>query len=254
MYYKHGNFVSLDGEFGLRGFSRVRTRGARNEPKLDKWTISGFFEINASRFVAAGSSDLAYQKAITARFNTIALAFKDGLDSGFLHQDGTPSAIWLNSRASLSGVMVTQLPDLQPSNGADYASGHTGMFSVQADFLPPESTPGANGVEDYRESLTFQGNGGPLTAGTLTDTSKPRIVETARYTFCQATQSGYAVGSKGWPAPNAPYWPTPILINPSAAVSYETPDVYSGGKVSYKTSWSYQFLSDEPLNGLPTIR
>lgn len=253
MYYKHGKFVSLDAEFGLRGFSRVRTRGSRGEPKLDKWTISGFFEIRPQ--LAAGSSDLAYQKAITARFNTIALAFRDGFDSGFLHQDLTPSAIYLNHGASMSGVLVTQLPDLQPSNGADYATGHTGMFSVQADYIPPERVAGSSsGVEDYREVLSFSGNGGPLTIGTLTDTAKPRIVETARYTFYQATQSGYAVGSDGWPAPNAPYWDSPILINPSAAVAYETPDVYSGGKVSYKTSWTYQFLSDEPLNKLPTIR
>ena len=252
MYYRHGTFTSLDGEFGLRVFSRVRTRSARNEPLLDKWTISGFFEIIPQ--LATGSSDLAYQKAITARFNTIALAFKDGVDSGFLHQDKTKSAIWLDSNASVSGVLVTQLPDLQPSNGADYATGHLGMFSVQADFLPPDGSAAGSGVEDYREVLSFQGNGGPLNVGTLTDTGEPIITETARRTFYGATQQGFAVGRNGWPAPNAPYWGTPILSNPSAAVSYETPDVYSGGKISYKTTWSYQFLSIDPLYRLPLIR
>jgi hypothetical protein len=128
------------------------------------------------------------------------------------------------------------------------------MFSVQADYLPPEATAGGSGVEDYRETLSFQGNGGPLYVGTLTDTGYPVIVETAQRTFYQATQSGYAVGANGWPAPNPPYWQEPILINPSVAVAYETPDVYSGGKISYKTSWSYQFLSDSPLSKLPTIR
>lgn len=251
MYYRHGSFTSNDGEFGLRGFARTRTRGNRNEPLTDKWVISGFFEIIPQ--LAAGSSQLAYQKAITARFNQIAAAFQDGVDSGFLHQDKTRSAIFLDHGASFSGVLVSQLPDLQPQSGADYASGHLGNFSVSADYVPPGGTT-LGDIVDYRETLTFQGNGGPLVVGTLTDTGPPILTETAKRTFYQATQAGYAVGRTGWPTPNSPYWSAPVLINPSAAVSYETPNVYGNSKIEYRTSWSYQFLSPEPLNKLPSLR
>lgn len=251
MYYKHGKFVSRDGEFGLRGFARTMTRGSRNEALVEKWVISGFFEISPQ--LGASATELQWQRAITARYNEIAGAFHDGVDSGFLHQDRTPSAIYLRQGASFSGVYVTQLPDLQPSNGADYASGHLGNFSVAADFIPAGGST-LGGLVDYRESLTFQGNGGSLTVGTLTDTGEPYLTQTAARTFYQATQSGYAVGRTGWPPPNAPYWPSPVLVNPSAAVSYETPNVYGGSKIEYKTSWTYNFISPEPLSGLPSIR
>jgi hypothetical protein len=251
MYYRHGSKTFNDAEFGLRGFARTRVRGNRNEPVVDKWVISGFFEINPQ--LGSNASQLAWQKAITARWKYIAEAFVDGVDSGFLHQDKTPSAIYLDHSKSFSGVYVTQLPDLQPLNGADYANGHLGNFSVAADFVPPGgSTIGE--LVDYRESLTFQGNGGPLVVGTLMDRGPGYITQTAEQTFYQASQSGYAVGRTGWPTPNSPYWSSPILINPSAAVSYETPNVYGGSKIEYKTSWNYQFLSPEPLNKLPTIR
>lgn len=251
MYYRHGLFTSRDAEFGLRGFSRTRTRGNRNEAQLDKWVISGFFEINPD--LGPSATELQWQKAITHRFNQIANAFRDGYSSGFLHQDQTPSAIYIDQGSSFSGVYVTQLPDLQPANGADYATGHIGYFSVAADYLPPGgSTLGE--LVDYRESLTFQGNGGPLVVGTLTDVGEAVVTQTAAKTFYQATQQGYAVGRTGWPVPSAPYWQSPILINPSAAVSYETPNVYGGSKIEYRTSWNYQFLSPTPLSGLPAIR
>lgn len=251
MYYRHGSFTSNDAEFGLRGFARTRTRGNRNEPLVDKWVISGFFEIRPG--LGPTATELQMQKAITARFKKIAESFDEGVDSGFVHQDKTPSAIWLDHSKSFSGVYITEPPNLQPQSPADYATVHLGNFSVAADFLPPGgSTVGE--LVDYRESLTFQGNGGPLVVGTVTDTGRPIITQTADYTFYQATQQGFAVGRTGWPSPNSPYWPSPILINPAAAVSYETPNIYGGSRIEYKVSWSYQFLSAEPLNKLPTIR
>lgn len=253
MYYRHGTFTSLDAEFGLRGFARTRVRGNRNEALVDKWVISGFFEINAKRLNPTITTELQHQQTISARFNQIATAFTDGVDSGFLHQDGNPSAIWLPHSASFSGVYITEPPGLVPQSPADYASGHIGNFSVGADFIPVEgSTLGS--LVDYRESLTFTGNGGPLVAAVLTDTGEPYITQTAAKTLYQATQSGYAVGRTGWPAPNPSYWPSPILINPSSAVSYETPNVYGGSKIEYKTSWNYQFVSATRLDGLPSIR
>jgi hypothetical protein len=253
MQYRHGNFTSFDGEFGLRGFSVALLRSPRNLIMYERRTIAGFFEINAERTVAADASIAEFHSAITSRYNTIATVFHtQNVSSGFLTSGGAPSAIWLPNDSSLTGVKVQLLPSLEPQDGADYATGHLGSFSVSADYIPNE----ANQLVDYGESVTRQGNGGNLAAIILTDTERPIIVPTARFTPVFVTQSGYAVGLQGWPIENGPLWGQPYLQNPSEAVTTDTPRRVGNGLVEYRISWNYRFVFDGPPPGVvrPLIR
>ena len=239
MKYRHGSFTSLDGEFFLRGFSRQMIRGARGTVAYERVTLSGGFEI-----IADG------QQAITNRYNQIAAAFQqDDVDSGFLHTSGSRSAIFLVQSQSYSGVQVMQRPGLDPQNGADYATGHVGSFSVQSDVL----SAGGSSILDYGESLTFSG-GGALWAPIITDTSPPYIVQTANQTPYFAVQEGFAVGRDGWPLVNQPLWPEPIYQQSQSSIRTEAPKRNGNNATDFRVSWSYRFMAPEPLSGLPNIR
>ena len=144
MRYRHGTFTSNEAEFGLRGFSRTITRNERSTEVIERRVLSTEFHI-----IADG------QAAITDRYNELKAGLdRDGVDSGFLQDNGEKSAIWLPGAASRKGVQVVQAVDLQPLNGADYATGHVGGFSVAAEYDHGFSVP--NFDFDYSESVTVQ--------------------------------------------------------------------------------------------------
>jgi hypothetical protein len=240
MYYRHGSFTSNDAEFGLRGYSREIVRDERGGASFERRTLSVFFEI-----VADG------QAAIKARYDVIAGGMSiDASHSGFLHNDLTRSAIYL-PEGSRTGVQVRTAPSLEPQHGADYATSHMGAFNVSAEY----AVAGGTGLLDYQESLTIEGDSGPLKATIITDTGLPFLVTTANRTPVTAVQSGYAVGRDGWPAANAPIFGAPNLINPATAVTTTSPRPMGNGFTGYRIQWSFRYIFvDGPASGLPLIR
>lgn len=241
MRYKHGNFTSNDAEFGLRGFSRTIQRNERSSEIVERRVLATEFHI-----IANG------QAAITARYNAIKAGLdRDGVDSGFLMDNGQPSAIWLPNSGSREGVQVVQAADLQPLNGADYATGHLGGFSVAAEYDKGFTLP--NFDFDYSESVTIQGNNGAIVVPIVTDTKQVLLVTTALHTPVVMIQQGYAVGRTTWPLANPPLWPQ-FLVNPAQAVTTETPKRRNNTFTEFRVSWNYRFLADGPQSGLPLIR
>lgn len=240
MLYRHGSFTSEDGEWSLRGFVATRVRNARNRPQYERRVLSTSFCI-----VRDGQAD------IKSRFDAIYQGLRqDGVNSGFLHDGGQPSLLYLPNAGSVSGVQVVQLPSIEARNGADYATGLEGSFSVQADYTTSEDS----NVLDYRESVTTQGSGLGLKSLIVTDTGQPLIVQTSAYSHCRATQSGYLVTSGAWGIPNPPIW-SDLLVNPSSAVTYEAPTFNGNELTGFRVAWNYEFISDGPLTGQkPSIR
>lgn len=238
MLYKHGAFTSEDGEFSLRAFNVQRIRSSRNRAQYDRKTLSTSFCVYRDG-----------QTAIKSRWDAIYNALKnDGVDSGFIHDGGAPSLLWLPNSGSTSGVQVVQPPSAEGQNGADYATGLMGSFSVMAEY-----PIGLDNVLDYRETVTTTGNNGPLKSVIVTDTGPVLIVETARFSPCRATQSGYITTRGAWGIPNAPIWPD-LQINTSQGVSYEAPRRNGSELTEFRVSWSYEFINDGPFNGRPLIR
>jgi hypothetical protein len=240
MFYRHGSVTSNDGEFGLRGYSRDIVRNERGEASFERRTLSVFYEIIADGQAAIHDR----QSAISAGMQS------DATQSGFLHNDGTRSSIYL-PEGSRTGVQVRIAPSLEPLNGADYATGHMGGFSVSAEY----AVAGGSGLLDYQETLTIEGDSGPLKAVIITDTGRPFLVTTANFTPVTAVQSGYAVGRDALPVPNAPIFSGPNFIGPAKTISKTSPTPLGNGATGYRIAWTYRWIfTDGPVDGLPISR
>lgn len=248
MYLKVGSFSFETGEAQMRDFS---TALPRNEAGFtDKVTTNIDIEFTVIR---------STQNAVTSRINQIRNALRDGVDVGFYHDDGSKSAIFVDSSQSLTGTMLTKFA-LVPEGPGDYVTHHKGTFSYTAEYLPASISGNSSGprqstVLGYRESVTVKGTGGPRIAWDTVNKKKPRRFVLADYTPVAATQVGSieVVAAGLWfPDPKPPLWPRlEIGEETTFPKDYEE---QSDGRFKMTLGWNYQFISDGPLFGSPQRR
>ncbi len=251
MYFKAGSFAFETGEVQLKNF-QTGTLTRSDTVIVEKMTTILDVEFTIVRDT---------QAAITARFNQIWNAVsRDGIDVGFYQDDGAKSAIFIDSSKTLSGTMVTQLPSVIPEDGADYCTHLKGSFGFMAEYLPSFAPGGGGGprgstVTGYREQISVRGDGGPRRAVDVVDRGPPRIYILADRTPVLAQQTGSVdiIANSGfYPEPNAPLWPK--LLDSEQTEIVKNLEPQGDGSFRASVGWSYQFLSDGPLFGVPRVR
>lgn len=237
MYVKYGNYQHVDNEAGISmsASSQFSDRGVLKSSKA-VCKITG---------VIIGSS----QDDLRTKASALMQAYQiQNQLLGLYHDDGSLSHIYLDPAEALGGVKVTQPPSFTNARGrAEYATGRSYEITVEADY------PALfNGLLSFQESLSFQGNGGPRHVFFELMQGSPVRQQVAAKTLYRATQSGSAVGQLAYPTVPAPLWPN-YLLNPDAGITY-TGGTFTGSTFTgFGVSWNYQFVSDVPFFGLPTL-
>lgn len=240
MYFRYGNFTHLPGEVAFQGLDIKKLRTVRNQAFRYQKTLSCGLEI-----VANG------QSAIRSRMLAISNAYSvDGYDAGFWHDDNTRSGIFLDNGSSESGVIVLDFPSPARVDGADYATHHAMGFSLSADYIPQDAAE----LLDYAETIAHRGTAGPRTAWQVTDTGEPIQWTLAQRTTQVVIQSGFAVGRRSYPQPNAPMFGMQYLKHEETEVRRESPDLNRRFYTGWKTYWTYVFEFGQQVGGLPRLR
>lgn len=237
MYLKYGNYRHEDNEVELASITKHLVRAESGAKRLlrETWTLKG--ELRA-----------ATQSALDAAIRQLENAYlrQDGRDAVFYFDDGTATQHQLRNSRSLSGVRVLSL-SYPVGRGAEFATYRTYEIQLEADFPVADNT--AN-LLAWQESITFQGSGGPDVSVTEVLDGPPLIELSGTHTPCYATQSGSALGHRSYPSVPGPIWPA-NEIGRERSITPGTPKLLNGVLVEWPVSWSYRFVAQGPLSGLP---
>jgi hypothetical protein len=240
MYFRYGNFTHPPGEVAFQSLQTGKLRTPRNQAFRYQKVLSCGLEI-----IANG------QSAIRNRLLQISNAYSaDGYDAGFWHDDNTRSGIFLDNASSESGVIVQNFPSPAAVDGADYATHQAMGFSLTASYIPLDAAE----IIDYAETVSHRGTGGPRTVWQVTDTGTPVPWMLAQRTTQVVVQSGFAIGRRGYPQPNAPMFHQDYMKHEETEVRRETPDLDRRFYTGWKVFWTYVFEFGTPVGGLPRIR
>ncbi len=195
------------------------------------------------------------QYALSTRMAQIQAAILyNGKNVGLLHDNGTPSQMFLDSSQSQSGVRITRYPFPEPNiRGADYASSLTCRCSFEAEYssnqIGGEGPAPSNVLVAYNESLSYLGNGGPRTAIQEYITGAPEKFTLADKTACFATQTGAAVlegyNRDQFAAISVPYYRDHVTHD--SIGERRTITQLTNGKWSCAIEWEYKFESIGPF-------
>lgn len=237
MYVKYGNYQHVDNEaaISMSASSEFTDRGVLKSSKAT-CQITGVI-------IGTSQDDLRTKASAMMQAYQIQNQFL-----GWYHDDGTLSHIYLDPAQALGGVKVTRPVSFTNARGrAEYATGRSFEITVEADYPALY-----NGLLSFQETISFQGNGGPRHVFFELMQGDPVRQQVAAKTLYRATQSGNAVGQLGYPTPPAPLWPS-YMLNPDSGVTYIGGNFTGSTYVGFGISWNYQFVSDVPFSGLPTL-
>lgn len=235
MYLTYGNYTFPTGEARISIDKSVRysPRGTK-EVVVETWTISGTL-INDGEY------------ANTLAVNELQAAFSlNNQDLILHHTDGTASTHYMTLGQATGGIRVTSL-SFPEWKGGQFATGRTYQITVEGLF--PNT---ANQILSYRESIAFIGNGGPRYAYIELINGAPQRQTVSQQTLFRATQSGSAISQGGYITFPAPLWPQ-YEDGEARNQSTSGGELVGGVLTNFGIQWSYQFTSDVPLFGQPTI-
>lgn len=234
LYLSYGSYNHPEGEVTVR----FRQRPLLSDVGLrigdtHTWDISG---------VLQGSS----VGDLTTKINALVAAYsRNGENIGLFETGGIPTAHYLNSNASQSGVKIISGPDFPDSSGGEYANKRSYEISVEADFV----TSGVSNIVSWSETLSFSG-GGPLEVYVTVLRGPPQKQRLAQTTPYRVIQQGNAVGLLRAPSIPKPLFPGAQMRLPE--ITETTPEFKDGKVQNFAISWSYEFQSPTPLIGHPT--
>lgn len=215
----------------------------RQEPMMsDSGVQIGYREVVDLFGRMSGDTQAELTTGITALREALS---QNGKNLVLLENAGSNSAINIISGNSLGGVQVKNIamPDLKDAQYATYVD-----FTVtfEAEFLTTSLQ-----YDTFEDSLTVTGNGGPRRV--VLEGAYQTIEQiTRQQTAVTAVQFGTATVIGGRPFNFPPMLFPGLLQNPedSRTVSVGR----TNGKVMYTLRWSYQYLSADPMSGIPVLR
>lgn len=191
------------------------------------------------------------QAGITTAIRNLAEAYSvPGKDISIRFDSGSTSAHQILSSQAVGGVRIIEPPSFPIGDGAQYSTFRDYTIVVEAEV--PTGLSGSSFLL-WVETINFSG-GGPRDVYIETINGPPQLQRVNEFTVFRASQSGSAVGYRGYPIVPGPIWPGAEII-PDRQISYRSPRASGRGSsrshTEYPVTWSYQFHSAVPLNGLP---
>lgn len=239
MILKYGSYSHAQNEANVD----IKKRLVENEAKQK----TGFIET----WIITGTLHADDQAALTIAINALKTAYAaNGYNLGLYLDNGTTlTSHSLPAASAKGGTRVIEGPHFPMSTGAEYSTFRTYNIVVEAEYSI-ESGQQSPAFENYQESITFQGTGGPIwkLLPTLNGRwQRQQVSERSSYTV---QQRGQAVGKNSRPAPAPPIWPD-AEHEEQRTIEFGTPDRVGSGFENYPISWSYVFESNDQLNGNP---
>lgn len=194
--------------------------------------------------------DSATQASIKTKIDAFEDAFAEhGEDLGLYHDDGSVSAHFLDSSASLGGVRIIDVsyPDGDGRSG-QYATRRSFRVTAEAEF-----SASSDGLVIFRETLQFIGSGGIRDTLVETRTGIPQRQIISLQTPQTIIQSGSSVGLEAYVNFPAPIFPG-IEQHPQRRLTNGDPERIPGGFRNWPRSWQYTFLSETPLFSNPNMQ
>lgn len=249
MQLKYGSYA-----FNANGTEiTARTETVRNEagaPYKQRRSlhVAGYMEIS-------GDTVAAQQADCTTKMNALEAALAKPFQDLIFYQDsGAESATSLRNSDSIGGVVVTAGPHY-PDGIKGYTSVQRFEFTAEAEYyILAEAGLSANITLSFEETLKFSG-GGPRFIYKESIVGPPQRQKTCDQTVYRVTQTGRAVGLRGYPSPAAPIWPANLLQAPDIdrigpdRMGWTDPRSYEG----FGITWSYDYGSAVKLIGAPTL-
>lgn len=177
-----------------------------------------------------------------------AAVVKPGGDLVYLDSNGIVTSIVLRNAGSSTGVSLCD-PGIE-WNGLTGAEGITLKTATLA-FDATYPVVNAGYLLEFRETLTFRG-GGPSRVCKRAVNTTPQSQMPYQFTEYYATQSGSAIGFR-----DEPFIPPPIQawsafeMGDQRQTSDTSPQPAGLIYENFPVSWSYQFVSPNPLLGVP---
>lgn len=149
MYFKFRDFVHDANEVDLTMFQQEQVYSPRNKYVFLRktMTIQGHFCVSG-------------QSNIRSKLQALEEVYLSDLvaSAGLYHDDGTPSAHFLDDKSSLNGVRVMAL-DYPKDEGGEYDTGRSYRIVLQADYLNPRLLE--SHIWSWEETISMHGAGGP---------------------------------------------------------------------------------------------
>lgn len=235
MILRYGSYSHDLGETKL-GFTRVPEYTSRGYRKGTRHTVT-----------ISGTLRGENPGELTAAYAALYAAYsRNGQDLSLHEEDGTLTAVRLQSNAMLGGTRVTQFPSLPDLSGAAYVTWLPYTIAVEGFEADPESS-----LLNFRESLTITGNGGPRRVVIETANGAPVVQITRQRTKVTAVQSGTATGYRTIPPIPPPLFPS-YEDQDQRTIADNTATSVRGKPDERSVSWSYRFTSPNPLSGTAT--
>lgn len=237
MILKYGNYSFDAGAVLVRSSMEKRiNKGGQPVSEIRRLECEGYLSADG-------------QAALTAAQNSLeaALAVNDQDLTLYLDDAATPSATYLDSSESISGVKIVKGPDFRNDAGAEYATFRKFSFTAEGEF-PFDGTQ--NYLLEFEETLHFEG-GGPIFRHRLALNGLPQKQLVYPASIYKATQSGRAVGYLKRPGVPPPIWPKDWINAPGTFDERSPERRGTGGYEHFAVTWRYEFESAKKLVGIP---
>lgn len=194
------------------------------------------------------------QAGLTAMEATLRSQLLNNYGDLVLKQDsGAYSGLALANANSISGVVIDQGPTFSEAMDSEYVNRRTVEFSGVAEFVIQNT---ANAVVSFRETLAYQGTGGPVTSWRPAVNAPPVQQQVFPSSTIKLVQTGRAVGHLAYPKPPGPFFAYPIEKVHLREFVEEDPQRVGPGLlalVNYPVTWKYVYESTLPLAALPNL-
>lgn len=198
-------------------------------------TITGSFLGSNTTDITAQT--IAMQKAVVIPFQNLA----------YFDNNGALTAYVLTNFGSLTGVQLVEPVDFNGVDGYIDVTAKKFTMAFEATYPAPNT---ALTLLDFRETLTFVG-GGPTRVCKRAVNTTPQLQMPYQYTEYYVTQQGSAVGFRAEPTIPPPLWPN-FEMGDQRQISETSPQPSGLIYTNFPVSWTYRFVSPNPLLGNPT--
>lgn len=241
MQLVYGSYQHAANSVSITSFTRQTILGDTGFPKLLR--VNAAFK---AKLIGANTGDVmgqafAMQQAYSIGGQSLAMVSDYG------------NTVWtMDSASSVGGVMVTQPVSYGNVRGAEGGTYLYCNFALQADYLVARG----GDVMRFSESLSFSNlDGGPTQIVRVPAVGRPILQNVTETSVFYATQMGELWAAGQQPEPMAPIFDGFQLRQDGAQrVTYLSPRTIRGVAYEYGVQWQYNFVSGEPLIGLPNIR